>query len=755
MQNEWLIEERVYKPEKELLMETLFTLSNGYMASRGTLEEGKLYSGIKQYYGTYVAGIFDKYNWEYQAIVNLPHFFNTQVWIDDEPVDMTKGKVENYIRYLDMRNGLLVREFRYTNSKDQTTEFKITRFISKANEHLAVLHYNIKPINYNGKIEFKNSLDGNVTNIDFHISGYQLRDEKYYFIDEEHEKGELKNGAFLKVKTKKTKREIMEAFKIEIRENCTVLSPDNQCEMNNLLVKHKSTFNVQQNNNYSCLKVISVYTNNDKVTSLFESADNNLNESLKKGYEQLLEEHQNAWHILWDTSDVKIKGSTKDQQSVRFNIFHVIQMGNKHNPYVNIGSRGLTSEMHYGNCFWDTELFIMPFFIYTDPDTAKSLVKYRYLTLPEARNKAKRLWFEGAMYPWMSSYPGKEQADYWEYANIAVHVVCDVTFGLINYFRATNDMDFMVKHGLEMLIETSRFWASRVDYNTRLKKYAINTVKGPNEYDGVVNNNTYTNWCARWNLIQGKRFVELIKKKYPKDFQRISKKINFKIEEMKQWTKIINNMFIHYDKKKDLYIEDDIILDKRPVNLKKMKPGKKITTELGLTWDTILRHKVVKQADILLLMYLHREYFTNKQLRNAWNFYEPITLHDSSLSYNTHSIIAAELGLKKKSYDYFLQTAELDIDDLMENAFLGIHSANAGGTWQCVVNGFCGMRVMEKEINFTSRLPEPWKEVEFKIFYKQNLFKIKVDKKKVGIELVKNLNPQGKMDIKGNKIIVK
>jgi maltose phosphorylase len=617
---------------------------------------------------------------------------------------------------------------------------------------VAVLRYRLKPLNYSGEVRFENILDGNVTNIDFHISGYQLRDEKYYFIDDNYESEKLPAGGLLQIHTKTTKHAVCEAFRSEVREDGAVLSFRSETKLGKRLVNNTVRFRVQEGCEYDFTKFIAVTTSNDGIKDIRKAAKAKLDECLKKGYGRLLDEHSDEWGRLWKTADIEIEGNKRDEQAVRFNLYHVMQMGNKHNPRVNIGSRGLTSEMHYGNCFWDTELFIMPFFIYTDPSTAKALVQYRNLTLPAAREKAKKLWFEGAMFPWMSSWPGHEQADYWEYANIAVHIVSDVSYGLMHYFNATNDEAFMMQYGLEILLETSRFWKSRVDWSESRKAYCINVVKGPNEY-GIVNNNTFTNWSARWNLMAGKKMAEWAKKKYPKEFAAVAKKMNFDIRETREWEKIAKGILINYDKKTGLYVEDDMFLDKHKADLKRFKPGKQISTEMGWTWDTFLRHKIVKQADVLLMMFLHHKHFTKAQLQKAWNFYEPLTLHDSSLSYNTHCILANELGYRKQAYDYFQQTVRLDLDDVMANVFLGIHSANAGGSWQCVVNGFCGMRLDDDGITFNPNLPDSWKTVSFKLVYKGHIFKVTAAKKDVCIE-IETLSPAGApVKIDGNRII--
>ncbi len=751
MNKDWLITEEKYTPERELYWETIFALSNGYMASRGALEENHFCPNVKSYFGTYAAGIFDKYNLEYQAIVNLPDFFNTAVTIDGSLVSMEKGRVEEYSRTLDMYNGVLIRKFIWSDpQKKHRVRFEINRFISKADPHLAVLHYTIEPLSADAEIRVDNILDGNITNIDFHVSGYQLRDEKYYFIDDEHDAGSLENGGFLTVKTKKTQHKICEAIRCEIKGDLVNVDVRNTTETRKLAIESRSVFKAAQGRKYSFLKLVSVYTSRDGVADLKTACTDKLAQASKAGYEFLLHEHSRAWNAIWEVSDLRIDGDARDQRNIRFNVFHLIQMGNKNDPRVNVGSRGLTSEMHYGNCFWDTELFIMPFFIYTDPDAAKALVQYRYLTLPTARQKAKKLLFKGAMYPWMSSWPGHEQADYWEYANIAVHIVSDVIYGLMNYYRSTQDDRFMLEYGLEMLIETSRFWESRLTWSDERKKYVINVVKGPNEY-AITNNNTYTNWSCRWNLTQAVEMLAWARKKHGAEFAKVAKKLSLNPKEEKKWAEMAKKIYIHYDKAKDLYVEDDTILEKEPVDIKTLKPGKTITTELGYTWDTFLRLKIVKQADVLLLMTLHRQDFTKRQLERAWKFYEPITLHDSSLSYNTHCIVANELGDVKKSDQYFQQTARLDLEDEMENVFLGIHSANAGGAWQCVVYGFCGMRMGANFLEFNPQLPSRYKVVEFHVYFRKNLLLVRCERKKVEITLQKA--SEHAVKIQGNRVV--
>jgi trehalose/maltose hydrolase-like predicted phosphorylase len=733
---EWLIEEEGFDPERELYWETVFALSNGYMAARGTPGENHAVTGIRSYFGTYVAGIFDKYSGDYQSIVNLADFFQMEISINGELVSPAEGMVDNYRRHLDMQNGLLVRRFTWVGGNGQRTSVEITRFISRTDLHLAVQHVRLKPLDDAAEIRIENTLDGNVANIDFHVSGYQLRDEKYYFIADEHEAGHLDNGSWLTLRTKSTGHRISELFACACAIDGDPCTPENETETNKRLVRNRHSITVNKDSECTFYKTIAVHTSNDEPQTgdLVSAAQQTAEAALANGYEDILQAHCDAWKKLWNVCNMEIEGNERDQRNVRFNIFHLIQMGTRGNTRINIGSRGLTSEMHYGNCFWDTEIFILPFFIYTDPDTARALVQYRHRTLPEARAKARSQWLEGAMFPWMSSWPGKEQADYWEYANIAIHIVSDVVYGLMHYCEATGDRELLMNEGLELLVETARFWTSRVDYSPEKEAYVLNVVKGPNEY-AIADNNTYTNWNARWNLATAASIISSVREDNPERYAELLRDLDLKDDEPQRWDEVAGNMYIHYDEDQELYAEDDAIFSMKPADLKKLKPGKKITTELGLPWDMLLRLKIVKQADVLLLMFLHREQFTREQLEKAWDYYEPITLHDSSLSYNTHSIIANELGNREKSYDYFQQTARLDLEDVMANVFLGIHAANAGGTWMCVLNGFAGMRREENVLRFEPHLPDSWNRLRFKVYFHGNLFAVTIEGEKVTITL--------------------
>ena len=726
----WKVIEKGFQLKRQAWRESLFALANGHMGIRGSVEEYDLpYPDSRP--GTFLAGVFDKYESWYQAIVNMPFPFNTRFILGGKQLAMTEGKVKKYCRELDMYHGILTRTFIWEDSQGRETAFVFKRLVSMADPNLAALQVSFQPLNWSGTVKIDNILDADVDNIDFHKGGYQLRPERYYFLDLESRGGLGPDSIYITVKTRTNPYRVTEAARMEMKKDGERIKCQTQLLKGEKSVSRRYILKVERGHDYQMEKMIGLVSSREghAAKGLVKAADAVARRALIRGYAGVAEDHAAVWGRRWHTGDVKVSGNPSDQQALRFSIFHLIQFPNPQDAKVNIGSRGLTAEMHYGNCFWDTELFIIPFYIYTWPESARKLLEYRYRTLPEARRKARRLYFKGAMFPWMSSYPGQEQADYWEYANIAVHVVGDINYALMHYYRASRDEMFMDKYGNEVVVETARFWNSRAYYNHRRKAYMINTVKGPNEYDGVVNNNTYTNWQARYNILSALKIARNKQAADCRDWERLARKVKLSDKELEEWERTVQGLFINYAAAEKLYIEDDLFMDKEPFDMKELKPGKKIITELGVSWDTLLRLQIVKQADILLLLTLFPDDFTREEKLSAWRFYEPKTCHDSSLSPSTHAIMAAQLEMPDKAMYYWDQTARLDLDDTMDNSYLGVHSACVGGTWQIVIMGFAGMRLRDNGFEFTPRLPERWKKVEFKLIHSGRLLEVSLGAK--------------------------
>jgi trehalose/maltose hydrolase-like predicted phosphorylase len=446
----------------------------------------------------------------------------------------------------------------------------------------------------------------------------------------------------------------------------------------------------------------------DKFTAVFSSRDN-AQEPLQEareaavkarseGFDRLHKRNCDSWRSRWEVSDITIEGDDLSQQGIRYNIFQLIQACDHDNQFVSIGARGLTHSRYKGCYFWDADIFMLPFFLYTNPKAAESLVKYRYNTLEGARENARAQNLEGARYAWMCTSDGLEQCGTWDIGLSEVHVTADVAYAVNKYAEAAGGEDFMADFGAEILIETARYWKSRFTYDEESDSYNLLFVKGPNEYGGVTSNNTYTVFMAINNFKAAEHAVKLLESKYPHKLSLLKDKLCFNDKEIEAWKDISGKVNINYDAARKLYIEDDTFLKLEPCDIRNLKEGNRASYH-KVCFDRLQRYRVLKQADVLLLMQLLPRLFSEEEKKAAWEMYEPITLHDSSLSYGTHASLAANLGLVDKAYDYFVKCVRYNLDDIMGNTGReGLHMASMGSAWYAVVMGFGGVTMEDGEI---------------------------------------------------------
>jgi kojibiose phosphorylase len=441
---------------------------------------------------------------------------------------------------------------------------------------------------------------------------------------------------------------------------------------------------------------------------------------------------------------VRIEGDKEAQKAFRFNIYHLLIAGKENDENVSISARTLSGNGYRGHIFWDTEIFILPFFIYAYPEIARNLLMYRFHRLNEARRIAKEKGYEGVLFPWESADLGKETTPpYSKHLDGSIieiytmdmehHIVSDIAWGVSHYFEATGDTKFMLTAGLEILLETARFWASRVTYNGKRKFFEIKRVIGPDEFHENVNNNAYTNEMARWNLYRAKELYETFKKKYPRFTKRIIKKISFKSEEIKKWKKIADKIKIPLSKSKKILEEFDGYFRKKDIVLKNFNRYFMPVLPHNIQLKDIPKTQLVKQADIVMLLYLLPERFREAEKAKNYLYYVKRTLHKSSLSPSIYSIIASEVGDSTRSYLYFLFSLYADLKNTHGNTREGIHAASLGGTWQAVIMGFAGFRIIDGMPSFEPRLPSHWRAIKFCMKWKGNDLKVRVDNKKITV----------------------
>jgi trehalose/maltose hydrolase-like predicted phosphorylase len=508
--------------------------------------------------------------------------------------------------------------------------------------------------------------------------------------------------------------------------------------------------------------MVTVYTTRDpdfkgkeKVSDkeIKKVAVDNLKKLIKLGYDKLFGAHKKRWNQLWEQIDIVLDGPDFDQLAIRFSQFHIYQMTPVHDERLSIAAKGLSGEGYKGHVFWDMEIFILPFLIYTFPEIAKRLLLYRYHFLDGAREKAKENGFEGAMYPWECADTGREVTPKWGGVDFKTgkpqriwtgeleqHITCDIVYSIWYYFQVTHNYKFMYNYGLEIMLETSRFWASRLEYNSEKDQYEINNVTGPDEYSEHINNNIFTNYMVKWQLNKTIRFSEWVKANQLEVWKKVISKIKFTFNELSDWKEKADKIYIAMDKTSGFIHQYEGFTDKREVDLLKYK-GKVGAITQDYNWKEITQMQVVKQADIIMLFYLLSDDFSQETKRLNWDYYEPRTLHDSSLSSSIHAIVAVDIDEVEKGYEYFEKSIRIDLGENLKSSWDGLHAASLGGNWQAVVNGFGGVRITNKgNLRINPHLPKKWKNLKFKITWRGKEYNIEITKNKITLKPLSSIS---------------
>ena len=438
------------------------------------------------------------------------------------------------------------------------------------------------------------------------------------------------------------------------------------------------------------------------------------------------------WNDYWEKSDVTIDGDPSLQQGIRYCMFQLHQTYMGKNCALNIGAKSLTGEWHLGLTFWESEVYLMPFYAFTDPPAARSLMMFRYNTLEDARYCAKMMGYNGARFPW-TTIRGTDCGSTMRHGMIEMHINAAVPYAIWNYYKLTGDKEFLFNYGLEVMIEQCRFWADRVTWNEQKNAYCICCVTGPDEFRVFVDNNAYTNSMVSLIIQNTLETIALMKSESNEKFASLTSQLKLDNKELETWQHISEKMFIPTDEKLGIILQDETFLNTKRVTREQV-PGRPIYHHWYL--EKIIRTSVLKQADVLLLLMLRPNLVNREILKKNYEFYEPLTLHDSSLSPCVHSIIASKVNLKEDAWKYFVMTARIDLDDMLKNTDKGLHTANLAGTWHCITSGFAGMETTDDTLSFAPYLPNKWKGFAFKFVYLNSRFKMTVAKDNISIELL-------------------
>ncbi len=709
----WLLTQSEWSAEKNIYFETIFTQSNGYMGVRGYTEEPN--PELKSFREGYLAGVFgliDKaalkqvrvdYGWPMLAMITLPELFACEIKLGGELFNISQGTINSFSRSLNMYNGALSRHVTWISPKGLRTQLLFERFLSAAEPHLGMQQITLTPENWTGKAVLTFELNG------AYPTYFRCGDRSLPHLREDLlQTAEVSLGAAgeanLNVRVKGSGRTVNIASSV-------AGAPCVMSARNSTVLRQQVTLALRKRQSVTVSHAVAVVSSRDEVepSRVHEVATNIAREAAGDGYQKSLAKSEKVWRQRWAKADVTIDGPARDQIYLRFGSFSLLQMAPFHTDTISIPARAYAFNRYHGLYYWDSETFMMPYYLHTFPEVAKNLLSFRYRNLPGAQRNARRLKSPGACFPWMTdSDDGTEQAP-WSIGDYVWHQNADIAYAIDQYVQGTGDDGFMRDKGLEILVETARFWMSRLEEDKTGVVHLHNTV-GPDEIDKHGKDNGYTSLMARCHLRLAARWLKNIKATHPAVAKRLTEKLEIGAAEAANWSNAAQRMAAPMVPGRNFPLQDEFLLGKKPLDFK------------GITADEAYAmrhtHRVVKQSDIILVMCLLQDEFSVEQMRDAYDFYEPMTLHFSSLSCNTHSILATKIGREQQAYDYFCKAAGLDLDDGRGTIDDGLHAAALGGTWQTLVYGFLGMRLLSNGIAFEPRLPQAWKSVSIRIAYR-------------------------------------
>ncbi|MCL4115483.1 UNVERIFIED_CONTAM: hypothetical protein GTU68_023907 [Idotea baltica] len=723
--------------------ESLFSIGNGAMGQRANFEEK--YSG-ETFQGSYIAGVYypdkTRVGWwkngypEYFAkVLNAPNWIGINVKINEEELDLhTCKSVSKFKRELNMKEGWLARSFEAVLQNDIKIKVDTKRFLSLELDEVGAIEYNVTPVSGDCKITFSPYLDAGITNEDTNW------DDQFWDVLEVTQN---KQQSFIQARTMKTHFYTCTFMQSRLFINKNEILFD--CENTNIdktttclysqEIKKNETYTIHKFGGY-------VVDRNHKKDELIAAAKDILDKAVSFGFDAMLETQKNSWAEIWNMSDITIEGDVKAQQGIRFNIFQLNQTYLGTDISLNIGPKGFTGEKYGGSTYWDTEAYCIPFYMATkDQSVARTLLEYRYNHLEKAIENAAKLGFKNgaALYP-MVTMNGEECHNEWEITFEEIHRNGAIAFAIFNYYRFTDDYSYIPEKGLEVLIGIARFWHQRVNFSTDKNKYVMLGVTGPNEYENNINNNWYTNYIAKWCINYALE-----------NYIRIKEKTNFTDDELASWKKVTDNMYFPYSEKHDIYLQQDGFLDKELITVADLDKSQRPINQKW-SWDRILRSPYIKQADTLQGFYMFESDFSTEELERHFDFYEPFTVHESSLSPCVHSIQAAKLNRMEQAYEFYLRTSRLDLDDYNHEVEEGLHITSMAGTWMSIVEGFGGMRVLDNTLSFSPKIPNQWNSYSFKVNFRNQVITVKVSKKGTHFEL--EGNKEVKILVNGKTVIV-
>ncbi|PLZ23784.1 glycoside hydrolase family 65 protein [Fischerella thermalis] len=709
---DWNIVETEFNSTQLHHQETVFTLSNGYLGTRGTFEEGY----PQDCPATLIHGVYDDVAIATTELVNCPNWLPLTIKVAGERFRMDCGEILSYERRLDLRLGIVSRDVRWRSPAGHTLEFHFERFASLANQHFLATRCQITSVDFEGEVEVE---------VGFHPEPHTQGVKHWQTLKQ----GGLDNTIWLHSKTLHSAIELGMAAKLVVEAEETTTVHVHQLEQHSPTLITKLA--VIPDKTVTLEKIVTVYTSRE-ISTPAEAAIIRL--VTAPSYSTLLAAHIAAWDQIWQESDIVIEGDRLAQLSVRYNLFQILAVAPRHDDTVSIPPKTLSGFAYSGHIFWDTEIFILPLLIHTQPALARNLLNYRYHTLRGARRKAQEMGYRGAFYAWESASTGDEVTPRWVptpdgeqvriwCGDIEVHINTDVAYGAWQYWQTTGDDQWMRDYGAEMILDTAVFWESRVEWNQKRHSYDIRDVIGPDENHDRVDNNAFTNLFIQWHLQTALTLWDWLVKSYPDTAAKLAEKLDLQPEQRQLWAKIAKHIYINQDLETGLIEQFEGFYNLEYVNLADYEPRTKSMQGL-LGVEATSQKQILKQPDVLMLMYLLRDRFDRQTLQTNWDYYSPRTDHTygSSLGPAIHAILACDLNQSAEAYTHFIRAAMVDLADVRRNAHEGIHAASAGGVWQAVIFGFGGVRMTQFGPIACPNLPANWTRLQFKLKWRNQTY---------------------------------
>jgi alpha,alpha-trehalose phosphorylase len=743
----WRLVERSYEPRDLGVTETLFTVGNGYLGMRANPEEGRL----AHTHGTFINGFHETWTIRHaehafgfaktgQTLVHVPDAKVMKIYVDDEPLTLGTADLEHYERELDFAAGVLRRSLVWRTPSGKRVRVDSTRLVSMTQRHLAVMSIEVTMLTGDAPIVISSQLLNRQDGEDeYHVPAAAMGEGV-----DPRRASDFEGRVLLPRVSYAHERRMMLGYRCaNSRMTIAVaathhLTTENEHQVvarnDDDLAKTVYRVAAEEGVPLRLDKLVAYHSSRGvPVRELSDRCDRTLDRASSNGVEHYLDEQRGWYDQFWAGSDVVVEDDPRMQQAIRYNLFQLAQASGRSDGQ-GVPAKGVSGSGYEGHYFWDTEIYVTPFLTYTQPHVARNVLHFRNRMLPAARERARELAEGGALFPWRT-INGEEASAYYAAGTAQFHINADIAYALSKYIDATGDTAFLVRDGIDMLVETARLWAGLGFWRSNGEEsFHIHGVTGPDEYTTVVNNNLFTNVMARFNLERAVRAVHELREADPAAFEQVAFRLRLRDQELEEWLRCAERMTIPYDEGLGIHPQADHFLDREVWELSKT-PAELRPLMLHYHPLVIYRFQVLKQADVVLALFLQGDRFSLEEKLADFEYYDPITTGDSTLSSVVQAVIAAEVGHRDEALKYFVQSLCVDLLDLHGNTVDGLHIASCGGVWNALVFGFGGMRDHGGRLSFDPRLPEPWPSLRFAVRWHGLRLRVRLTQDRIAFEV--------------------